>query len=320
MRLDSVRELKQMLRVRDALQEGAHAGAQVLAAGRPQAIIESGPAIALGAAPTETAGEYRLAVLVQRKELLGGREVERIVEAASGEADVVYVGIGFKQNGARIDRRRPLELGTSVGHPAITAGTLGCFIEGSGGTRILSNNHVLADEDRANENDGIVQPGRYDGGKAPSDVVGYLDDVEPLHLGGGNRMDAATARLAEGVDFDAGTVPGLGPLAGITDVDGTETLAKVGRTTGLTRGRIVGIDVDDVVFDYEKGQITFDSTIQIVGDAGLFTKGGDSGSLVVTDGQSPEAVGLHFGALEDGRSVIAPIGPILQRFGASLVR
>lgn len=317
MQLDSVRELKRTVRVREALHDEARGGIHVLAAGRPQAILRRGPAIALGAAPADRPGDYRLAVMVQRRELMESDEVARIVQAANGEAIVEYIGTGFKQAGGT-GRARPLTSGASIGHPKITAGTLGCFIETGGGMCLLSNNHVLADEDRARKGDPIVQPAPYDGGTVPADVIGTLDDVEPLAVGAPNTMDAATAVLADAVGFDP-VLAGVGTLAGVTDVDGTERVAKIGRTTGLTHGRIVRIEAETVI-EYEKGNVRFDGTIHVEGDGALFTNGGDSGSLVFTDTASPEAIGLHFAGLENGRSVIAPISPILERFGGTLVR
>lgn len=47
---------------------------------------------------------------------------------------------------------RPQPCGVSIGHHAITAGTLGCLVRRANdedGVYILSNNHVLADCDRA---------------------------------------------------------------------------------------------------------------------------------------------------------------------------
>ena len=66
---------------------------------------------------------------------------------------------------------RPLVAGISVGNVAITAGTLGAFMEKAkspdkGEVFLGSNSHVLCDEPK-NETSGekrIFQPGRYDGG------------------------------------------------------------------------------------------------------------------------------------------------------------
>ena len=59
------------------------------------------------------------------------------------KTDVIEVG---EIRALRTDRYRPAPGGVSIGHVDITAGTLGCLVQGktSGETFILSNNHVLA--------------------------------------------------------------------------------------------------------------------------------------------------------------------------------
>jgi hypothetical protein len=66
----------------------------------------------------------------------------------------------------RTGRFRPLKGGCSIGHPLITAGTLGCAIKLGGVKYGLSNNHVLAaassaQNPRASIGDPIYQPGCY---------------------------------------------------------------------------------------------------------------------------------------------------------------
>jgi hypothetical protein len=291
----------------------------MLAAGRSEVVIETEPTIALGAAPSGKPNDYRLAISVQRPDLMGSAELERVIDAAAGEVEVAFVGPGFKQSG-NTGRTRPLEIGCSIGHPRITAGTLGCFVETPAGLCVLSNNHVLADEDRAKPGEEIIQPGRSDGGGLPADAIGTLAHVVPLTVGPGNRMDAATLAIADGIDIEPGVVPGLGSLAGVSDATGQDPLAKVGRTSGLTRGRIFAIDVDGLSIGYEKGMVVFDGVIQVLGTGGLFTRAGDSGSLVVTDESNPHAVGLHFAGLSNGHAVCAPLPGVLEELQATLVR
>jgi hypothetical protein len=59
-------------------------------------------------------------------------------------------------------------------------------------------------------------------------------------------------------------------------------VAKLGRTTGLTRGRVTAFELDNVVVGYDLGNLRFDDQIEIEG-AGTdpFSDGGDSGSLIV---------------------------------------
>ena len=67
-----------------------------------------------------------------------------------------------------------------------------------------------------------------------------------------------------------------------TPVDEGTPVAKLGRTTGLTRGRVTAFELDDLVVAYDTGNLSFDQVIEIEG-AGTqpFSDGGDSGSLIV---------------------------------------
>jgi len=69
---------------------------------------------------------------------------------------------------------RPAVPGYSISHPSVTAGTLGCVVyDGSGNRYILSNNHVLANQNNCSVGDATYQPGVYDGGTS-SDTVANL--------------------------------------------------------------------------------------------------------------------------------------------------
>ena len=52
----------------------------------------------------------------------------------------------------------PVPIGVSVGHPAVTAGTIGARVTDGSNVFILSNNHVIADLNLAVFGDGIIQP------------------------------------------------------------------------------------------------------------------------------------------------------------------
>ena len=50
--------------------------------------------------------------------------------------------------GATADCSKPIPAGVSVGHPSITAGTLGAYVRDQGGAYFaLSNNHIFAGRD-----------------------------------------------------------------------------------------------------------------------------------------------------------------------------
>lgn len=138
-------------------------------------------------------------------------------------------------------RHRPIQPGYSCGHPNVTAGTIGVLVSYEGKPALLSNNHVIADTNRASIGDPVWQPGRHDGGGA-DDSIGPLAAFDPIAFGsqGPNTIeDSAIAQLAvqhlqeipRGVGAPAGVVP--------TDILAPEQPAKkVGRTTGLTNGTI----------------------------------------------------------------------------------
>jgi hypothetical protein len=93
--------------------------------------------------------------------------------------------------------------------------------------------------------------------------------------------------IKDGITWDHGALTDLGALAGLGDAfldEGTE-VAKIGRTTGLTRGRVTAFELDNVRVQYGIGMLQFDDQIEIesAGD-GPFSGGGDSGSLIVDAG------------------------------------
>lgn len=187
---------------------------------------------------------------------------------------------------------RPLALGTSLGHARVSAGTLGAIVSARSSFFLLSNNHVLGDEDRAKKGDAVLQPGRADGGRVPADVVARFERAVRLRKNG-NLVDAALARVEPGVLFDAARVRGLGALAAARTepLRPGDRVAKLGRTTGLTRGVVSAIEVDGVIVGYDRGELRFDDQLEI-SPAGRtpFSRGGDSGSLIVDEGRRPAAL------------------------------
>lgn len=273
--------------------------------------IEAG--IALGIAKGARPHEFRLAVRVQRRALEADPRIrERIDSASRREVDIRYIGRVTKC-ASGVDtalpwhqaRQRPLLIGASIGHIAVTAGTIGTFTRHRKTQRavVLSNNHVLANEDAAKVGDAILQPGAYDGGKRSRDRIGALLDSVPLKTDAGNLVDAAVASLDAEIRFDATTLTGIGPLRGLREdmLEPGAVVAKVGRTTGATRGVVTAIELDDVVVSYERGDFSFDRQIEIEGAAdGPFSAGGDSGSVIVDE--NGLACALLFAGSDQGGS------------------
>lgn len=297
--------------------------------------------IALGIA--KCGRDYCLAVRVQRQALLESPLLEYIIRAARNETEVRYVGRVEKRSdsgadGAGMegtlprkrvpDRRqsnvvfvgpqalappwyqqntRPLLIGASIAHVKVTAGTLGAFVERGSRVLILSNNHVLANEDHASHGDAVLQRAVADGGRDPEDRIGSLRNRIRLKKSIPNFVDAALADFDAILEHDAGLLrditgedrrlAGLGPKS----FDEGELVHKVGRTTGGTTGRVTAFDLDNVVISYGVGNLRFDGQVEIEGiGAQAFSDGGDSGALVVNDRM--EAVGLLFAGSDVGGS------------------
>src|SRR3989442_3331586 len=81
----------------------------------------------------------------------------------------------------RTKRIRPAPGGVSIGHVQITAGTLGVLARRNGRPVILSNNHVLANQNAGRVSDPILQPGPVDGGRL-QDTIARLADFVPIQF------------------------------------------------------------------------------------------------------------------------------------------
>ncbi|MFC4554704.1 hypothetical protein [Georgenia faecalis] len=223
-------------------------------------------------------------------------------------------------------RVRPLRPGVSIAHYAVSAGTLGAFVTLTGGTGVhaLSNFHVLAGSPDARVGDDVLQPGSADGGRLPEDRVGALAAWVPVAPGAPLAVDAAVAALDDPV-VEA-VYPG-GPLAGPAPATGEEEVEKIGRTTGVTRGRVTALELDGVVVDYGPGigDLQFDNQIEVeAAGPEPFSRGGDSGALVYRPSDR-RAIGLLFAGSETGGengtglTYVNPIAEVLTALGATLV-
>lgn len=209
-------------------------------------------------------------------------------------------------------RLRPAPLGYSVGHPAITAGTIGArVVDASGAVYVLSNNHVLAASNAASIGDATLQPGTFDGGTS-ADRIGSLSAFRPIDFSGASNLFDAAIAVSDVTSLDNSTPAddgyGLPNSVIFNDADGNGlfddraallgvAVQKYGRTTKLTRGTITGVNatVDicyEVVFIFCTKSARF--TDQMVIASPGFSDGGDSGSLIVTDDTGRNPVGLLF--------------------------
>ncbi|MET9292997.1 hypothetical protein [Streptomyces sp. NPDC003077] len=209
-------------------------------------------------------------------------------------------------------RMRPCPSGFSVGNVQVTAGTLGSvvydFLPGATTNPpapglgvparfyILSNNHVLADSNRAPLGSPVLQPGRFDGGTDPADRIGTLARFIAIQFAPqvplpqhNNVVDAALAT----VEFEDATrqqyfsgAPRAWRRSSMTAVG--DLVKKTGRTTNISFGRIISTNATIDVNYGTAGTARFKDQILTTN----ISAGGDSGSLVTS--LDNVAVGLLF--------------------------
>lgn len=335
MRLDSVRELKSSLPalLEHVFSESAFAASPAVA--RAASRHRKAPTYFLGVTKKRASRGYCLALRLQDHALEKSPLVAEVARRARGEVDVRYVGqIWARPRAAAAPwyraRNRPLLIGSSVGFAVsglVMAGTLGCFVRRgrSDDLYILSNNHVLADENQYRRGGDITQPATLDGGRSPADTVARLSGFARLDPSGTNFVDAAIAKLDRGIEAKVSKLTGLGTLTGVIErnLEIGEGVAKIGRTTGVGRGRVTAVELDGVTVTYDLGVITFDNQIEIEGaGARAFSGPGDSGSLIVDEERRAAALlfagGDHGGSNAKGLTYANPIDAVLSALKVEL--
>jgi hypothetical protein len=248
---------------------------------------------------------------------------------SGGDFPVTVVTTGIIDAYQHRMRLRPAPGGISVGHFAITAGTLGCLVRGIAPPRsnrlmVLSNNHVLANSNSARIGDCICQPGPYDGGRCPADQIAILESFVPIRFGGqDNFVDCATAwawpdRVRRELMYLSGGAAqyfrvGSVPVAAVPNL----VVGKSGRTTQLTRGTVTAVGVTINVSYGAAGVARFRDQIAIRAPSGDFSAGGDSGSLIWTWDARRAPVGLLF-AGGGGMTFANRIGRVLTDLGVTI--
>jgi len=230
---------------------------------------------------------------------------------------------------------RPVPIGVSTGNEGeCSAGTIGCRVTDGTDVYALSNNHVYALENVALVGSNVLQPGRYDTycETNEDDVIGTLFDFEPIVFYDTenppdpiptNEIDAAIAEIiideTTGPRVDKAT-PDDGYGTPSSTIFGGDLLdlevQKYGRTTGLTKGTITEVNFIGNI-GYSSGTARFVGQIVIIAPKGRFSRRGDSGSLIVTDDEYRNPVGLLFAG--GGRWTIAnPIDAVLEAFEVTI--
>ena len=222
--------------------------------------------------------------------------------------------------------------GISIGHPTITAGSLGAFVVKEGQDFMLSNWHVGVGE-QGKLGDVILQPGAYDiqqvYGEAPSDkyAAGLL---ESFRVPAAGQVDAALVKPTRAYNPNLFVSPlqraGVNVvephpvrLSGPKDPSVGMRVLKEGRTSGLTRGLVVDIDATlDVNYGGTIGKLTFQHLTVVQGINAPYLQGGDSGSVSREEAGEPErqaAVGLNFAGSSEGYGMAFKMSQVAAELG-----
>jgi hypothetical protein len=188
--------------------------------------------------------------------------------------------------------------GTSIGvGPFQSAGTLGCLVKNGGGEMFgLTNNHVIGGSNYAPKNIPVLAP-------APTDMLS-MNPIEPMCVGEFCECIQLVYGLADTVDYSANLDAALFRVHNhskvssmqrdhydtpdiCVDISSDMLVQKVGRSTGLTSGKVIvparmrrsiRYKVKEVEFS---GDAWFGEIFVIEGTSGKFADFGDSGSLII---------------------------------------
>lgn len=221
---------------------------------------------------------------------------------------------------ARRKKWRPAPAGVSVGHPNVTAGTLGTppLRTINGKTVFLTNTHVAAPVDRSSVGDSIYQPGPADGGTGTDQIGTLLEktDIAPKSSGEINRTDSALVEIEpDHLQLDIFEV--WADLKGWTEPQVGQYYEKSGRTTGVTSGRLRARDATLQIGGFFPDEPAVFEGLDVFDP---ISAGGDSGSLIGTDrgdgfygasllfaGSSQITLGIPMSAVQSHHGQLTPV-------------
>ena len=216
-----------------------------------------------------------------------------------------------------------------VGHPAITAGTIGARVRDAPWPRLHPRTTTSSRIPMAPHRRSRHQPGPFDGGTS-ADQIATLSDFQVISFSGASNTATGIARRVpsgNAVPSDDGYGMPNSAIYGDANGDGVFddrnallglNVQKYGRTTRLTHGQIAGVNAT-VTVCYEASDFVCTKSARyvdqlIITPAG-FSNGGDSGSLIVTDDANLNPVGLLF-AGSATVTIANRIDLVLNRFGS----
>ena len=301
------------------------------------------PGVLGTAVGVDAAGTPALVVYVDR-DLENAGEIARSLPAqAHGVSVRVEMTDKFRamagpNKGHTAKQTPPIQLGTSGGWTYDLAngyccgGTLGALVNIGGVQHILSNYHVFeadivsgGNNRTATTGDPIIQPGLIDVNCTSSGAQQVATLVKKSSLPNSN-VDCSVAKVISGQVRTDGAILEIGTVSATTvGAAINQPVKKSGRTTGLTRSSVSGLNATvSITYDNECAGGTaftkrFTGQIVVTNRGSKFLNSGDSGSLMVEDvATNPRAVGLLF-AGSSSTAIANPIGQVLTFLGATMV-
>lgn len=233
-----------------------------------------------------TSDDISFIVYVDRKRGLNELAADEVIPAEVLGVKTDVVEIRARQQETDESEYRPLKGGIQIGNGSGALGTLGCVAKrtADGATVFLSNHHVMFASGKG-VGDKIGQP---DFSESCCCSCGEIGTIAAGKVGG--LVDCAIAAIKAGIG-NVQTINQIGNIAGTADPVPGEVVRKVGRTTGLTTGKVKDPSAPGI---NDRG-ISFTDQIDIVPLDGvtLFSNAGDSGSVVVNS--LNQIIGLHWG-------------------------
>ena len=234
-------------------------------------------------------------VLVKEKKpkwLLNDEDM--IPEKINGiKTDVIEVGEITPMN--VLDHRRPhdpLVGGISAVHHKGTACTASVKVYKDGKEFLLQNAHCgYPHWSGAKHGDPIISPSPLDNG---GEKIGESSEVAEIQFDeGANKVDACLVELQKPMLDEILEIGKYGTIP--KEVTVGETVMKSGRTTGLTRSKVIAVDVTlSINYGEGAGMAKFTNQILTENKNNSFIASGDSSSLLLNSNKDP--VGLVFAA------------------------
>src|SRR6266700_3612826 len=303
------------------------------------------PEILGTAVGVNTAGVPVLTVYVDRDSANAGEVIRNLPREFRGVGVQVHLTDKFRAmkgnpHGTSHTAKQtpPIQLGTSGGWSKDLAngyccgGTLGSLVQIGSTQYILSNYHVFESDivpggnnTVATTGDPIIQPGLIDVNCNVNGAQTVATLVKKSSLPNSN-VDCSIGKVVAGKVASNGSILEIGTISKSTlGASIGQAVKKSGRTTGLSRNSIVGLNATiRVAYDNEcAGGAAFTKTFTgqiVVGNSGSkFLNSGDSGSLMVEDvATNPRAIGLLY-AGSSTSAIANPINQVLSFLGATMV-